>query len=90
MKEEYDFSGGERGKFYHEAAEFALPIYLEPDVAAFLQKVAIKKVSKLRQSLMTGSGKIWLSLRRSFKNDLRAQDSGTVRFFTSSYKGIVG
>ena len=43
MKEEYDFSGGERGKFYHEAAEFALPIYLEPDVAAFLQKVASKK-----------------------------------------------
>jgi hypothetical protein len=43
MKEEYDFSGGERGKFYHEAAEVVLPIYLEPDVAAFLQKVAIKK-----------------------------------------------
>ena len=43
MKEKYDFSGGERGKFYHEAAEFDLPIYLEPDVAAFLQKVAIKK-----------------------------------------------
>jgi hypothetical protein len=43
MKEEYDFSGEERGKFYHEAAEFVLPIYLEPEVAAFLQKVAIKK-----------------------------------------------
>ncbi len=43
MKEEYDFSGGERGKFYHEAAEFDILIYLEPDVAAFLQKVAIKK-----------------------------------------------
>lgn len=43
MKEEYDFSGGERGKFYHEDAEFDLPIYLEPDIAAFLQKMAIKK-----------------------------------------------
>ena len=43
MKEEYDFSGGERGKFYHEDAEFDLSIYLEPDIAAFLQKVAIKK-----------------------------------------------
>lgn len=42
MKEEYDFSGGEHGKFYHEGAEFDLPIYLEPDIAAFLQKVAIK------------------------------------------------
>ncbi len=38
---EDDFSGGERGK--HKAAEFNLSIYLEPDVAAFLQKVAIKK-----------------------------------------------
>jgi hypothetical protein len=35
--------GGERGTFYHEAAAFNLSIYLEPDVAAFLQKVAIKK-----------------------------------------------
>ena len=43
MKEEYDFSEGERGKFYHNDAEFDLPIYLEPDVAAFLRKIAIKK-----------------------------------------------
>lgn len=43
MKEEYDFSGGERGKFYHENITFDLPIYLEPDIAAFLQKVASKK-----------------------------------------------
>jgi len=25
MKEEYDFSRGERGRFYHKAAEFDLP-----------------------------------------------------------------
>lgn len=43
MKEEYDFSKGERGKFYHQDAEFDLPIYLEPDVAAFLRKIATKK-----------------------------------------------
>ncbi len=43
MKEEYDFSGGESGKFSHEHAEFDLPIYLEPDIAVLLQKVAIKK-----------------------------------------------
>ena len=43
MKEAYDFSGGERGKFSPEHAEFDLPSYLEPDIAAFLQKVAIKK-----------------------------------------------
>ncbi len=43
MEGEYDFSRGERDKFYHKAAEFYLPIYLEPDVAAFLQKIAMKK-----------------------------------------------
>jgi len=43
MKKEYDFSGGERGKFYHAEAEFDLPIYLDRDVAVFLQKVAAKK-----------------------------------------------
>ena len=43
MKEEYDFSGGERGKFYHADAELEIPIYLDPDVAVFVQKVAAKK-----------------------------------------------
>ena len=43
MKKEYDFSKGERGKFDHTEAEFDLPIYLDPDVAVFLQKVAAKK-----------------------------------------------
>jgi hypothetical protein len=43
MKKEYDFSKGERGKFYHAEAQLELPIYLEPDIAAFLQKVAVQK-----------------------------------------------
>ena len=43
MKEEYDFSGGERGKFYHADAELCLPIYLDPEVADFLRKVAGEK-----------------------------------------------
>ena len=30
MREKYDFPGEEGGKFYHEAAEFVLPIYLAP------------------------------------------------------------
>lgn len=40
MKEEYDFSKGERGKFYHPEAEFNLPVYLEPDIAEFMRKLA--------------------------------------------------
>jgi len=33
MRKEYDFSKGERGKFYRPDAELHIPIYLEPDVA---------------------------------------------------------
>ncbi|MBA3017004.1 MAG: hypothetical protein KJ550_05625 [Proteobacteria bacterium] len=43
MKEEYDFSEGERGKFYHPDAELYLPIYLEPEVADVLRKLAGEK-----------------------------------------------
>jgi len=43
MKKEYDFSKGIRGKFYNADAEFNLPIYLEPEIAEFVQKLAIEK-----------------------------------------------
>ena len=43
MKKEYDFSKGVRGKFYNADAEFNLPIYLEPEIAEFVEKLAIKK-----------------------------------------------
>jgi hypothetical protein len=40
MKKEYDFSKGERGKFFRADAKLRIPVYLEPDAAAFLRKVA--------------------------------------------------
>ncbi|MDM8567747.1 hypothetical protein QUF74_19135 [Candidatus Halobeggiatoa sp. HSG11] len=43
MKEEYDFSKGERGKFYHPDADFNLPIYLEPEIAKFIKKLSQAK-----------------------------------------------
>jgi hypothetical protein len=43
MRKEYDFSRGERGKFYHPDVELNLPVYLDPDVAAFLRELAEKK-----------------------------------------------
>ena len=43
MKKEYDFSKGERGKFYRPGAKLNLPIYLEPDVEAFVRKYANRK-----------------------------------------------
>lgn len=43
MKKEYDFSKGERGKFYRPNAKLNLPVYLEPDVQARLSKAAHKR-----------------------------------------------
>ncbi len=43
MKKEYDFSKGERGKFYDPDAELCLPIYLEPDIADSMRKLAGEK-----------------------------------------------
>lgn len=42
MNSEYDFSKGERGKFYRPNAEFQLPIYLDKDVMDAVQKRAQK------------------------------------------------
>lgn len=36
MREEYDFSKGERGKFFKPNAKMNLPIYLESDVLDYL------------------------------------------------------
>lgn len=43
MKNEYDFSQGVRGKFHRPGAEFNLPIYLEPEIADFVEKLAAEK-----------------------------------------------
>jgi len=43
MKEEYDFSKGEKGKFYRENVKLNIPIYLEPDVRMFVENIAARK-----------------------------------------------
>ena len=43
MKAEYDFSKGERGKFYKPDAVFSFPVYLEPDIDNFMNKLANEK-----------------------------------------------
>jgi len=43
MKAEYDFSKGERGKFYSPDAVFSFPVYLEPDVNDFMSRLADEK-----------------------------------------------
>jgi len=43
MNQEYDFTNPERGKCYYPDQKFNIPIYLDPDVAEFMQKLAGKK-----------------------------------------------
>ncbi len=43
MRDEYDFSKGERGKFYRPEAEFNLPVYLDDGVLAYLNERAVAK-----------------------------------------------
>jgi hypothetical protein len=50
MKKNYDFSKGERGKFYRPDAELNMPIYLEPDVAKVFRSSAA--VSQALRSLL--------------------------------------
>ncbi len=40
---EIDFSAGTRGKFHRANARLNLPVYLEPDVHAYLTALAAKK-----------------------------------------------
>jgi hypothetical protein len=49
MEAEYDFSKGERGKFYNENAKFHLPIYLEPEVESFIAEVAKEQKKNLSE-----------------------------------------
>jgi hypothetical protein len=49
MEKEYDFSKGERGKFYNKTAKFHLPVYLEPEIESFFSNLAIKQKSNLTQ-----------------------------------------
>ena len=49
MRQEYDFSKGERGKFYHEDVKLNLPVYLEQDVRRYLDERAESKGMEVSQ-----------------------------------------
>lgn len=42
MKKEYDFSEGVRLKFHNPDGELNLPIYLDPEIADFIQKLSVE------------------------------------------------
>ena len=43
MKKEYDFSKGERGKFYRQDMKLNIPIYLDEQISQVIEKIATKK-----------------------------------------------
>ena len=47
MKKEYDFSKGERGKFYRPGAKLNLPVYLDDEVLNFVEGIARKRKTDL-------------------------------------------
>jgi hypothetical protein len=47
MKKEYDFSKGERGKFYRQNVRIHLPIYLDQESLEFIEKIAKKRKADL-------------------------------------------
>ena len=53
MNPEYDFSKGERGKFFRPNAELRLPIYLSPDVQRYLTERAAQKGIPLGEMVNT-------------------------------------
>ena len=47
MKAEYDFSKGERGKFYRSRMKISLPVYLDQESMIFVEMIARKKKKDL-------------------------------------------
>uniref|UniRef100_A0A7V4G6E4 CopG family transcriptional regulator n=1 Tax=Desulfobacca acetoxidans TaxID=60893 RepID=A0A7V4G6E4_9BACT len=65
MKKEYDFTNGERGKFYVENVQLRLPIYLEDDIQQFFVDLAEKKnenMSKLINNFIKANIQIYKTL----------------------------
>jgi hypothetical protein len=54
MRKEYDFSKGEKGKFFKDNIVINYPVYLEPKNLKFIQEIADKSktdISKLAKVL---------------------------------------
>lgn len=61
MREEYDFSKGERGKFFRPDLKLNVPAYLDEEVSAFVDTIASRKGvdrSSVVNELLRGDMKI--------------------------------
>ena len=48
MKEEYDFSNAEQGKFYVPVEDIQLPIYLDKDIIQYLNEKCLTSQENLQ------------------------------------------
>jgi len=76
MRKEYDFSKGERGKFYRPKSELNIPVYLDKETFDFVQKIASEKgitSSSVVNQLLRNNMKDFLnpdgSIRQTFQED---------------------
>jgi len=49
MRKEYDFSKGEKGKFYKDKIMINYPVYLEPENLKFIQEIAERSKSDINK-----------------------------------------
>jgi len=49
MKDEYDFSNAERGKFYRPGAQLIPPVHLDPEVLSYLAARAEARDTSLNE-----------------------------------------
>jgi hypothetical protein len=53
MKKEYDFSKGERGRFFHPEATLNIPVYLDQDVESWFAEQAKSQGVELQHLVNT-------------------------------------
>ena len=61
MRKEYDFSKGEKGKFYSDKIIINYPVYLEPENLKFIQDIAERSksdISKIVNDLIKNNIKL--------------------------------
>ena len=78
MRAEYDFSQGERGKFYKPDATFSFPVYLEPDVNDFMNQLADEKGVDIQQLVNE-----WLRVNIKLIKSVNAEETGQAASSTS-------
>jgi len=77
MKKEYDFSKGERGKFFRPDAELNIPVYLEPQIAD-----AVREHARRRNTDISPLVNAWL------RKDLRERQRLKVKTSVASFSNL--